>query len=251
MEKSSRLSLPRQRGASAVETGFMIALIGVVCIGGLASVGSSAGGEDIENAAAGLGYQEVDADTEETRSAGNGAGGSSGSFGNAATGVSGTGLSGGFEGNSAGGGGYWNTHQAGAKVGEDWEVVSGSVDARTTHSNAFNMSIEGDFLDLNGGNAGHIRRSVDVIPNATYNLSVDIAENTFGGPAEKEMEVIWNGVVISTLTIDLPRDETRTFTVRLPAIDASQGVLEFRSLKGSAYGPIIDNPTFTLIPDPD
>ena len=30
-----------------------------------------------------------------------------------------------------------------------------------------------------------------------------------------------------------------------------EGVLEFRSLLGSAHGPVIDNPTLTYIPDPD
>ena len=122
-----------------------------------------------------------------------------------------------------------------------------------THSNAFNQDeqIQGDFMDMNGHGAGHIRRSVDVIPNTTYNLSIDLGENAYGGPAVKTMEVIWNGEVVSTLEVDLPHHETRTFTVQLPESATGDATLEFRSLNNSAHGVLIDNPTLTLISNPN
>ncbi len=235
-----------------IEAAFLTALIAMVAIGGLKAVGATIGGEDIETANTAMGGEPVvvDENTEQTASAANGAGGSSGTFGTAATGVSNTGLSEGFDGNE--GSGYWNTHHAGSFIGE-WEVLSGSIDAETTHSNAFNQDeqIAGGFMDMNGHGAGHIRRAVDAIPDTTYNLSVDLGENGYGGPAVKTMEVIWNGQVVSTLEVDLPHHETRTFTVQLPPSANGDAVLEFRSLNNSAHGVLIDNPTLTLISNPN
>ena len=246
------VSRSRQRGASSVETGIAIALIALVATAALTSFGRNAGGEDIDTAAEAIGNEptKINATNPDGPSAGNGAGGNTGIFGSTAEGVSGTGLKGGFESESSVGG-YWNTHHAGQMVGEEWEVVSGSVDAHLDHDGRFDMSVEGQFLDLNGHGAGHIRRTVDVIPDAHYNLSIDIGENVYGGPAVKQMEVIWNGQVVSTLEIDLPAEDVKTFTVALPPFSGDEGVLEFRSLLGSAHGPVIDNPTLTYIPDPN
>ncbi len=243
----------RERGASTIEAAFLVALIAMVAIGGLRAVGASIGGEDIETANEAMADETVvvNSDTEKTSSASNGAGGNSGTFGSAATGVSNTGLAEAFEGNE--GAGYWNTHWPGSFIGE-WEVLSGSVDASVTQSGSFNQDdqIEGNFMDMNGsGSGGHIRRTVDVIPNTTYSLSVDLGENGYGGPAAKSMEIIWNGQVVSTVEVDLPHHETRTFTVQLPASASADGVLEFRSLHGGSYGVLIDNPTLTLISNPN
>ena len=164
--------------------------------------------------------------------------------------MSNTGLEGGFKSNTSIGG-YWNTHSAGQMVGDEWEVVSGTVDAHLDHNGKFDMSVEGQFLDLNGHGAGHIKRTVEVLPNAVYNLSVDIGENVYGGPAVKQMEIIWNGQVVSTLDIDIPAEQVETFTVQLPATTGGTGTLEFRSPLGSAHGPVIDNPTLTYIPNPN
>ncbi len=239
----------RERGASAIETGFLFAMIAVVAIGALSAVGTSTGGEDIETATLAMGGEAVDVneDSPDTATASNGAGGSSGSFGSAAVGVSNTNSNVAFQ--TPSNGSYWNTRFAGEKIGDDWEVVSGSVDAQTSHNGNFDFGIEGQFMDLNGHGAGHIRRTVDVIPGAQYNLSLDIGENADGGPDVKQMEIIWNGVVVSTLDVDLPRNENKTFTVQLPPSLTGEGTLEFRSTKSSAHGPVIDNTTLTLIPN--
>ncbi|MEM9201907.1 MAG: hypothetical protein AAGC53_09610 [Actinomycetota bacterium] len=241
-----------------METAFLVGLIAIAAATALSGVGGAVGGEDIETANDALGEEHVavnpgsDASTTAGNgalSAGTGAGGSSGALGYAIEGITQTGLGGGFSSDRTVGG-YWNTHFAGQTIGGEWDVVSGSVDAHLDHNGAFDMSVDGQFLDLNGHGAGHIRRTVDVIPNAHYNLSIDIGENTAGGPAVKQMEIIWNGQVVSTLDVDVPNGEVETFTVRLPPSAAAEGVLEFRSLLPSAHGPVLDNPTFTYIPDP-
>lgn len=256
VQRGSRRNLWRrlrsERGASAIDSALLVALIAIVAIGGLKAVGASVGGEDTETATEALGGEPVtvDENTEKTASAANGAGGNSGTFGSAATGVSNTGLGEVITGDE--GSGYWNTHSAGSSAG-NWDVLSGSVDLSVSHSSAFNQDeqIEGNFIDINGYDAGHIKRDVSVIPNTTYNLSIDLGENGYGGPAAKTMEVIWNGQVVSTLEVDLPQHETRTFTVQLPPSATGDGVLEFRSTNPGHYGVLIDNPTMTLISNPN
>ena len=155
-----------------------------------------------------------------------------------------TGLEGGFQ-SDASIGGYWNTHGAGAVIGDEWEVVSGSVDAQVEHSSRFDYDVDGQFIDLNGGNAGHIRRTVSLVPNTPYVLTFDLGENSYGGPAVKQLEVIWNGDVIATLDVDVPALELEQISLPIPAGDATTGVLEFKSLLGSAHGPVIGNPLLT------
>lgn len=142
-------------------------------------------------------------------------------------------------------GGYWNTHGNGSVIGGEWEVVAGTVDANITHSNGFNYPVSGQFFDLNGGSAGHVLRAVNVIPNTPYTLTVDVGENVYGGPAVKQMEVIWNGAVVATVDVDVPQHvvESRSFTI--PPTASGNGVLEFRSLLGSAHGPTIGNAVLT------
>lgn len=246
-----QLSL-RERGAAAVEVALLLAGVAVVGLLGVEAIGGAVGGENIENATAAFSEDpsQVNSDTDDSGpSAANGAGGSSGVFGSTAEAVSRTGLEGeaGFDSNPEVGG-YWNTHRAGSRVGE-WDVVAGSVDARVSQSSAFNFAVDGHFMDLNGSGAGgHIRRNIDVVPNQPYNLSIDLGENVYGGPSVKSMEVIWNGQVISTVEVDLPRHELRTFTIALPESADGAGSLEFRSLHGGSYGVILDNPTMTLNP---
>ncbi len=253
------LSKPRRidRGASSLETGLFVALIAITATAALTSFGRSAGGEDIDTATEALGEEHVDVNPGSDASttadgtnatASTGAGGNSGALGAAAVGVSNTGL-GGTVGGEEVDGDYWNTHWPGDMIG-DWEVLAGSVDVHAEETHRFNFDVEGEFIDLNGYGAGHIRRTVDVLPDAHYNLSIDIGENP-GGPAVKQMEIIWSGQVISTLDIDVPRGEIETFTVQLPKTVSDEAVLEFRSLLGSNHGPVIDNPTLTFIPNRD
>lgn len=214
-------------------------------------LGTTVGGEDVDTASEALGEEAVriDDSTEDGPSAANGAGGQSGTFGSAASGVTGTGLQAGSSGFDHGEDrGYWNTRYPGERIGE-WTVVSGNVDARVTNSNAFNFEVDGNFMDMNGGGPGAVERTVEVIPGADYNLSVDLGENHYGGPAVKLLAIEWNGERVSTLEVDLPRDTTKTFTVKLPASDDPTATLTLRSLNPSAHGVVVDNPTLTLIPD--
>ena len=258
---------PNERGATSLETGIIVAFIALIAVAALTSVGDSAGGEDIETANEALGegtIVEVSPDSDHSTTAGSGAptagtgaGGSSGAFGSAAQGVSNTGLSGGIT-SDLSFGGYWNTHTAGTKLGDDWLVVSGSVDAFKSHDKRYEMDVPGQFIDLNGEGAGHIERTVDVIAGAHYNLSVDIGENPACGknvppeesPDVKRMEIRWNGTVISTLDVDVPSKRIETYTVKLPPSDSNKATLGFASLKPGKCGPMIDNPTLTYIPNP-
>ncbi|MEM9201908.1 MAG: hypothetical protein AAGC53_09615 [Actinomycetota bacterium] len=244
------------RGASAIQTAVMISLIAIVAYAGLSRLGRTAGGEDIETANEALGeeYVQVRTGGESTTtatassSAGNGAGGSSGTFGDAAEGVSQTGLGGVFGGERIDNH-YWNTHWTGDQLG-DWEVVSGSVDVHAEETHRFNFAAEGDYIDLNGYGPGHVKKTVDIIPNAVYNLSVDIGENPYGSKI-KTLQIIYDGEIISTLDINLGRNKQETFTVKLPALPKGSAVLEFKSLTPGKGGPVIDNPTLTYVPNPN
>ncbi len=253
--------MDRERGATSVEMGLIISLIAVIALGALMAVGRTIGGDDSSstvNQALGSEPVSINGSTEKTASAANGAGGSSGVLGNAATVSANSGS-----GNSLAGGsvtgeatsftiddaddGSWNTHRTGDSFG-GWTVVSGTIDATVNYRGPFDLDIASNFIDMNGWGAGKIERTVDIIPNQTYNLSIDLAENAYGGPDVKTLEILWNGEVISLLEVDLPRDETRTYTVQLPAVAANEAVLSFASKNGSAHGVLIDNPTLTLIP---
>lgn len=155
-----------------------------------------------------------------------------------------SGLEGGFSSDTSIGG-YWNTHSPGSFIGDEWELVSGTVDARVEHSSLFAYETEGQFMDLNGGSAGHIRRTVTVIPDTPYELTFDLGENVYGGPPVKRMEIIWNGVVIATLDVDVPQLELQQVSLALPATSGTEAVLEFRSLLSGAYGPVLGNPAVT------
>ena len=252
IEHSSARRRATERGASSLEMGLMLVLVALVAVGGIRALGLTAGGEDIDTASDALGDEAVriDADTEQGLSSNAGAGGSSGAFGSAASGVTGTGQQAGNSGFDHGDdSGYWNTRSTGQQIG-DWTVTSGTVDARTTHDSRFNQDeiADGNFMDLNGGGPGSVERTLDVIPGADYNLSIDLGENSYGGPAVKTMAIEWNGEVVSTLEVDLPPNTLRTFTVKLPPSADPNARLSFRSLNTSAHGVLIDNPTLTLIP---
>ncbi len=228
----------------------MLALVALVAIGAIRALGGAVGGEDVDTANEALGEEvvTVDEDTTNGPSANNGAGGSSGALGSAASGVRNTGQQAGSNGFDHGEDtNFWNTRWPGDKIG-DWTVTSGSVDARVDEKGPFDIEVDGNFMDMNGHGPGRVERTVEVIAGADYNLSIDLGENSFGGPAAKTLAVEWNGVRISTLEVDLPNNVTRTFTVKLPPSDSSEATLAFQSLNYSAHGVLIDNPTLTLIP---
>ncbi len=135
----------------------------------------------------------------------------------------------------------WNTHSAGQTM-DGWEVVSGNVDGNHNNHGPVAIPVAGQFIDLNGGTAGHIRKTVSVAPNTDYTLTMDLAENVWGGPAVKQFEIIWNGVVVDTVDVDLPANTAIVYSISLPGSPSNQAVLEFRSLHGSAHGPLIGNP---------
>ncbi|MEM7339359.1 MAG: hypothetical protein AAF467_11975 [Actinomycetota bacterium] len=231
---------------SGAETALVLALVAFVAIGGLTAAGTSLGGsDDLNEASAALGEEIVEINT----STEDGARGSSGAFGNGASGVAGTDT------RSSGGinidydDGVWNTHRAGETFG-DWTVESGSVDVKVDGRRGFNSGAGGNFIDMNGsGASGRISRTFNVISGVEYNLSVDVGENSYGGAAAKTLAIEWNGERISTLSIDLPRDEFKTFTVRIPPSPSGEATLTFESLSGAtSYGPLIDDPTITLVP---
>ncbi|MEM8924826.1 MAG: hypothetical protein AAGD35_15085 [Actinomycetota bacterium] len=241
-----------ERGVSAMETALIVALIAIVAVGGLRSVGSSVGGgDDLDQASEALGEEVVDinSDTADSPRAGSGAGGSSGAFGSAAGGVVGTGdqSGGGFDIDYDDGG--WNTHRAGQSFGE-WTVESGTVDVKVDARRGFDYGGTGNVIDMNGSRyAGRISRTYNVVPNVAYNLSVDVGENTYGGAAAKMLAIEWNGERISTLSIDLPQNTFKTFTVQIPPSPTGEATLTFQSLiDNSSYGPVIDDPTVVLVP---
>ncbi|MEM8924825.1 MAG: hypothetical protein AAGD35_15080 [Actinomycetota bacterium] len=233
-----------------METAFIMALVAVVAVGGLQAVGSSiGGGDDLNEASEALGEEvvEIDAGTPDGPRAADGAGGSSGALGSAAGSVGGSGATQTATLDIDYDRSFWNTHYPGQTF-NDWTVEGGSVDVKVDGRGGFDYGVGGNIIDMNGHGAGRISKTFNVLPNVGYNLSVDLGENPGGPHAKKMLAIEWNGERISTLSIDVPRNTLKTFTVKLPPSATGEGVLTFQSLLPSAYGPVIDDPTITLSP---
>lgn len=152
---------------------------------------------------------------------------------------------------------YDNGREAGEVVGA-WDVVSGTVDLVAS---ADLSPFEGtQSLDLSGTGVGRISQSVTTAPGVTYQLTFQLAGNVTGllmsddSQPIKQLEVIWNGSVVDTLSFDITGHtqtsmgwELRTFNV---TATGTTSTLAFASLTDSIYGPVIDDVGLNPVPEP-
>jgi len=138
----------------------------------------------------------------------------------------------------------WTNYEAGETIGA-WTVVEGNVDTHDTVRYQFGQDRRA--IDLNGFNPGAIEQTIGVIPGVGYTLTLDVSENQCG-PASKDMGIDWNGERISTVTVDLPKGEYRTYQVQLPPSTTDKGTLTLRGLNGANCGVQVDEPSIALDP---
>ncbi|MEM7340079.1 MAG: hypothetical protein AAF467_15595 [Actinomycetota bacterium] len=233
-----------ETGVSGVETALVVALVTLVCIGGVTSIQRSIAGDDSDGVAAAtqaLGTEEVVIDSS-SPDASAPPGGGGGTFGEAGNGITNTNVSdAGFETNPEGDD-NWTTYSSGQTVGA-WTVTSGSVDVKNSDWHEFGFGQR--FVDINGHGPGTLEQQIEVVPGASYDMSIVLGENDWGGPAVKKIAIEWNGERVSTLAVDLSRYEAKTFAVKLPPSDDPNATLVIRSLTGSAHGVFLDEPTLT------
>lgn len=255
-------SSSRQRGATLAEAGLLLALVAAVCVLALTQLGENAGSLEAANETLETPDQSrIDNESggtitgsptyEDSGSSGggsSGSGGSGGSGGGSALGLAGAAIDDadledrGFEDGLTN---NWDNYTAGQTIGS-WTVTEGNVDTHDTQ--AYANGQDSRFIDLNGFGPGEIEQQVEIVPGVSYLLSVEVSENQCG-PAVKGMQIIWNGTVVSDLSVDLPRGERRTYQVSLPQSSSSNATLAFRSTTPSNCGVQIDEPTIQLIVD--
>jgi choice-of-anchor C domain-containing protein len=164
-------------------------------------------------------------------------------------------TNGGFENGSAG------TFPAASSGVPGWTIVSGDVDvadATVWPAQAGNQS-----LDLNGFGMGSISQSIPTVPNATYVVQFYMAgnpgtheqfSNGDASPAIKTMDVTANGGQVDHFSFDTTNFQTLTFP--FPAMGwtseafsfkatSTSTTLKFASTTAGAFGPALDNVTFT------
>lgn len=151
-------------------------------------------------------------------------------------------TNGGFEGGTHSGG--FTTHSTGSTAIAGWTVTSGSVD--WIH-NTFWEASEGTYsIDLSGDGAGSLQASTSFATTIgqAYRLSFDMAGNSDGGDAVKDMRVSVNGGTADYLfdTTGQSRSNMGWATMTLDFIaTASTTSLGFASLEANVFGPALDN----------
>ena len=134
-----------------------------------------------------------------------------------------------------------------------WTVEIGSVDSAQgyqTHSGILCVDLDG-YYDV-----GAISQSVSVVPGQSYLLDFWMAGNPDAGPTIKQMDVLWGGSSLGTLTFDItgksPADMGWIEHQFVVQATGPQMILKFASLDnfGNAWGPMLDDVSLSPIPEP-
>jgi hypothetical protein len=113
-------------------------------------------------------------------------------------------------------------------------------------------------VELNFNAAGGISQSVATTPGQRYNLEFDMAGQTNLGPTVKEMQIFWDGSLVSTQTFNVSGHSLAAMgwehrSVFLPAATSASTVLRFYGsgpVSGDG-GPGLDNVSLSLaVPEP-
>jgi hypothetical protein len=130
-----------------------------------------------------------------------------------------------------------------------WTVVSGNVTIRKGWQTASGEQC----LDLAGTAAGAIRQDVPVAPNQQYDLRFRLAGNPTTAPAVKQVQVLWNGTLLDTLSFDTTgrtvQDlgwEPHHYLVVAPST-ASTVPLTFQAVSDGSGGPLLDAVSVTPV----
>ncbi|PKL75829.1 MAG: hypothetical protein CVV27_13360 [Candidatus Melainabacteria bacterium HGW-Melainabacteria-1] len=128
-----------------------------------------------------------------------------------------------------------------------WQIPTGNIELVGT---AFEAAEGVQSLDLVGSASGEISQSVATQAGTAYMLSFCLAGNPGGDPKVKELDVLWNGTSIATLSFDTTGKTTTAmgwqgYRIEIPAgMTSGAASLGFRNKASGAdtyFGPMLDN----------
>ncbi len=238
-----------ERGAGAIEYGLIIAVIAGVVVFALRNTGDSAD-EDLQYTAAVIEGEVLD----------NGDAGASGGFGSTNSGGSFGGGAAASQSFEDGEDDFYIVYDEGETIGI-WTVAEGSVDpfrvdqptlsARWRNTGAAAPNGE-KILDLNGNEPGAIETELRVARNAPYTLTFLASENHFcqgsttADGRAKTGQVLWNGEVVQTFSVDTDFGEFDLVTAELPPNGGELGTLRIESTTGGSCGPAIESASVSV-----
>ena len=140
------------------------------------------------------------------------------------------------------------TISAGSTALDPWTVTGGGLDlVHTLWDPAEGLNS----ISLNGVGPSTITQTVSTLPGTSYSLGFAMAAEIFGGPPVRQIDVLWNGVLVDTVSFDYTGQgpnsmgwEDHQYTLVGTGLD----VLSFVSLTSGPYGPALDNVTMFRSP---
>lgn len=152
-------------------------------------------------------------------------------------------------------GGPFLTYGPGSTALTGW-VVDG---AGIVHVGTFWQHAAGAHsVELNFFAAGGISQTVATAAGQAYLLEFDMAGQTNAGPAVKQMQVFWDGALVSTQGFNVTGHTLASMgwehrALLLPAASGASTVLRFFGSAPAAGdgGPALDNVTLNLAPVPE
>jgi choice-of-anchor C domain-containing protein len=140
------------------------------------------------------------------------------------------------------------TISAGSNVVAPWTVAGGGLDlVHTLWDPAEGLNS----ISLNWVGPSTITQTVSTTPGTTYSLGFAMAAEIFGGPPVRQIDVLWNGVLVDTVSFNYTGQgpnsmgwEDHQYTL----VGTGSDVLSFVSLTSGPYGPALDNVTLFSSP---
>lgn len=126
-----------------------------------------------------------------------------------------------------------------------WDVVGDEGLAEIDPASVWQTPDGVKSMDLNPNQPGAIAQTLKTVAGKLYKLSFSLAGNYTVAPAQKVVEVVWNGKIIGTKTFDTTgRNGSnmgwQTVTMELPAATGASTVLRFNGRNSGSGGPVID-----------
>lgn len=243
-----------ERGATAVQYALIMTLVAMVTVFAMRDTADESAVE-IEYLAASIEGEILDSDgggfggSSESGSSESGSSGSSSGVGSSAVNQS-------FENGTS------NTtfYNEGDMLGI-WTIAEGSVDSfsidrpRLSAKWADTGATTPDgqkILDLNGREPGAIETELRVAREADYDLSFLVSENhyctgsTVADGVARTGQVLWNGEVVQTFSVDADYGEFDVVTAVLPGTESGVGVLRIESTMSGTCGPAIESASISV-----
>lgn len=99
-------------------------------------------------------------------------------------------------------------------------------------------------ISLNWKSPSTISQILTTVPGQSYRVSFDLAGEAFGGQSSRTLDVLWNGVAVSSQSFNYsgqPPTAMGWTTVSVDVLGTGSDILSFRSTTPNNYGPTLDN----------